>query len=235
MRIEIVNHSTVCSQPDVADWTTAIAEQLTSDVAPQWERVAPVVELAPGSNPSDPNAYAIRIFDDADQAGALGYHDVGPDGKPYGKVFAKTTIDNGGNVSTTLSHEAIELFLDPDCTLWAIGTDNRLHAVEGCDAVEADEYDKEAGDTKVKVSNFLLAPYFSANPPAGSRFDFLGKLSKPSPAKSAGGYSIDADISNENQSFARSVAFHEAVPQWKRDIKAHAASRTSRRLTSAKA
>ena len=228
MKIQIVNHSTSVTTEQATTWAIAVAAQLREDVAPAWERVAPEVEIT-GNENEDPTAFQLRIFDDADQAGALGYHDVDPNGRPYGKVFARTTAQAGGNVSTTVSHEAIELFLDPDCTLWAIGKDNRLHAVEGCDAVEADEYEKTVGDTTVKVSSFLLPPYFSANPPAGSRFDFLGKLSAPSPEKTAGGYTIDATISGEGQSFARSVAFHESMPEWKRAIKAHPASRTSRR------
>lgn len=231
MKIEIVLHATSVSIEDAATWTEAVTAQLQDDVAPAWEKAAPSVALARGVDPRDATAFPVVIFDDADQPGALGYHDVGPDGRPYGRVFAKTTLDNGGNPSTTLSHEAIELFLDPDCTLWAIGTDGRLHAVEGCDAVEADEYDKKVGDVVVKVSNFLLPPYFSANPPAGAKFDFLGKLGSPSPAKTPGGYTIDADVSNEGQSFAHKVlaVFHEAFAEWKRAIKAHPASRTSRR------
>lgn len=231
MRIEIVNLSTVVSPVELATWATAIAKQLREDVAPHWEKTPPEVEFAKGASLDDPAAFGVYLFDDADQAGALGYHDVGPDGRPYGKVFAKTTMANGGNVSTTLSHEAVELSLDPDCTLWALGADGRVHAVEGCDAVEADEYEIVVGDTAVKVSNFLLPHYFSNKPPAGAKFDFLGKLTAPSPAKTSGGYTIDADIGNEGQSFGSLVrtVFHEAFAQWKREIKAHPGSRTSRR------
>ena len=32
-------------------------------------------------------AYPLVLFDDAEQAGALGYHAETPDGRPYGRVF----------------------------------------------------------------------------------------------------------------------------------------------------
>lgn len=231
MKLEFVLHATSVTYEEAAVWTIAIAKQLREEVAPAWDRLPPSIVLEKGETPRDPGAYPIVIFDDADQPGALGYHDVGPDGRPYGKVFARTTAENGGNVSTTLSHEAIEMFLDPDCTLWALGTDGRLHAVEGCDACEADEYSVTVGDETVKVSNFLLPAYFSASQMRGSRFDFMGRLSAPSPAKTSGGYSIDADIGNEGQSFATAVraAFDELFASWKRSGKQHPASRTSRR------
>lgn len=231
MKIEVVLHATTVGIEEAATATLAIEKQLREHVAPIWEMEPPQVVLARGEDPRDPAACPLVILDDADQAGALGYHDLSPAGQPYGKVFAKTTRDAGGNWTTTLSHEAIEMLLDPNCTTWDIGTDGRLHAREGCDAVEADELDITVGDATVRVSNWLFPEYFSANPPAGSKFDYLGKLTAPSPAKSPGGYTIDADIGNEGQSFAQNVAafFHELFPSWKRAIKEHPGSRTSRR------
>ncbi len=231
MKLEFVLHATSVSIEEATTAMIAVAKQLREHVAPAWERLPPVVVLAKGDDPKDPTAFPIVIFDDADQAGVLGYHDVQPDGRPYGKVFAKTSSDFGGHWTTTLSHEAIEMFLDPDCTYWALGTDGRLHAVEGCDACEADEYELVVGDASVFVSNFVLPSYFSTNPQRGAKFDFQGKLSAPSPAKTSGGYSIDADIGNEGQSFARSVraAFDDLFAGWKRSGKEHPASRTSRR------
>jgi len=39
------------------------------------------------------------FLDNADQPGALAYHDLTPDGLPLAKVFVKTTVDNGDLVS----------------------------------------------------------------------------------------------------------------------------------------
>jgi hypothetical protein len=231
MKLEIVLHAKSVDIEEAATATIAIEKQLREHVAPAWERVSPTVVLARGEDPRDPEAFPIVIFDDAEQAGYLGFHDLGPDGRPFGKVFAKTAREFGGNWVVTLSHEAIEMFLDPDCTLWAVGTDGRLHAMEGADAVEADEYPVEVGDTTVQCSNFVLPSYFSTNPRPGARFDYLGRLSAPSPAKTSGGYSIDADIGNEGQSFADRVRalFGDLLPDWKRAAKEHPGSRTSRR------
>src|SRR5512143_905110 len=40
------------------------------------------------------NAWAMVFLDDADQAGALAYHDLTPAGLPISKVFVRTTIQN---------------------------------------------------------------------------------------------------------------------------------------------
>lgn len=233
MKIEVVLHATSVGIEEAATATLAIEKQLREHVAPAWGMVAPTVILSRGEEPRDPEACPLVIFDDADQANALGYHDVDGSGRAYGKVFAKTTKDNGGNWTTTFSHEACEMFIDPSCQAWDVGTDGRLHAREVCDATEADEYSVSVGDGEavVTVSNYLWPAYFNPASPAGTKFDHLGLLIAPSPEKRPGGYSIDADISNESNSFAKNVAafFHELFPAWKRAIKDHPASRTSRR------
>ena len=52
-----------------------------------------------------PGAWAMVFLDDADQPGALAYHDLTPDGWPLSKVFVKTTLENNDLVSVSASHE----------------------------------------------------------------------------------------------------------------------------------
>ena len=59
------------------------------------------------------NAWAMVFLDNADQAGALAYHDLTPDGLPVSKVFVKTTLDNHDKVSVSASHELVEMLADP--------------------------------------------------------------------------------------------------------------------------
>src|SRR5690348_14351978 len=46
-----------------------------------------------------PSGWRMHFLDDADQAGALGYHDVDPDGRPYARVFVGTILDSGGTLA----------------------------------------------------------------------------------------------------------------------------------------
>ncbi len=185
MKIAIVNQSTAFAPADFAAAVPAIKAQLAEDVAPAWNRPAPAVEAFDSLAAVPAGWCVLVVLDDADQAGALGYHAETPTGQPYGRVFAKDSIADGDTVSSVLSHEACEMFCDRVCNRWAQAPDGRLWALELCDAVEGDSYDKGG----VKVSNFLTQAFFDDTPQAGVKFDFLGLLSAPFSLR-PGGYSI---------------------------------------------
>ena len=96
-----------------------------------------------------PGAWTIGLFEDSDQPAALGYHDL-VNGLPLAKVFPKLDAQDGANLSTTISHELLEMLADPWLTL-AAQTPNGFAAYEACDPVERDEYDIDG----IKVSNFV--------------------------------------------------------------------------------
>jgi hypothetical protein len=225
MLIQVTNHSTVIGPAEFLNMVTACAAQIRDEFATAWEKVPPTVE-ANLNGVEDPKAYQMGIFDTSDQPGALGYHDTDAQGKPRGFVFAKTTKEDGGNVSTTLSHELCEMVLDPTCTLWTQTNDGNMRALEACDAVEADEYEKDVGGTKIKVSNFLLPSYFSSA--ATGPTDYLNKLNgQIAPARTPGGYDILIDTSGQpSQEFSRHMA---SLSPAKAAMKGHSGSRTSRR------
>src|ERR1700694_5140695 len=52
-----------------------------------------------------PSDWQFVYFDNADTAGALGYHDLTKDGQPVSKIFVKTTIADKQLVSVTAFHE----------------------------------------------------------------------------------------------------------------------------------
>ena len=62
-------------------------------------------------------------FDDADTAGALGYHDLTKGGQPVSKIFVKTTLADNQVVSVTACHELFEMAIDPIANLWAEAAD----------------------------------------------------------------------------------------------------------------
>ena len=67
------------------------------------------------------------FLDSVDVQGALGYHDLTPDGLPLSKVFVKTTLNGGQKVSVTACHELAEMLVEPAINLCATGPKGRLH------------------------------------------------------------------------------------------------------------
>jgi hypothetical protein len=125
-------------------------------------------------------------FDDADTAGALGYHDLTKDGQPVSKIFVKTTISDGEKVSVTAAHELFEMVIDPLANLWAEAPDGKEYAYEMSDPVEEDTFLVDG----IAMSNFVHPSWFEPfKHPAGTKFDHLGKLKAPF-SMTKGGYMI---------------------------------------------
>lgn len=224
MKIAVINQSTDVSDTEVAAMTVACQKQISQDVAPAWSAYTAMVRFAKNPNTVGDDWFPVYLLDNADAADALGYHDLTPEGRPYARVFTKVSKANGASVSSVLSHEVIELFLDPDCNRWAIDfQDGVAYAVEGCDAVEGDSYLK--GD--IEVSNFIYPEWFNRQHPAGAKFDHLGKLTGPF-LMTSGGYLIYMKGGSEQQKFG--FILGDDVPDWKKEAKWFAAARTVRKL-----
>jgi len=225
LAVAIQNHSTLLSDADGARITKALARQLSEHVQTTWMLIPPALSyIGKATLPAD--ASPLVLFDDADVADALGYHDETPEGLPYGRVFVKTILDNGGTildgataVSVTLSHELLEMVGDPTAAEWVDGPDGYDYARELGDPVESDAYDIDG----VSVSNFVLPAWFDPHAPRGLRFDYLSKLGANF-AMSSGGYMIRRTETGEV-----SQVFGSAFPEWKKTMKKHPASRTARR------
>lgn len=186
MRIlAFVNQSTVCTDDEVARMAQAVSLQLCRDVCPAWR--IPCVYSYFSKKADVPDFISpLVFFDHADQADALGYHDVDPRGLPYARVFAKEVLDAGGGiftdpsgrnntVSVTASHEALEIVGDPSADEYVGGPwvrEGNEYALELCDAVQGDAY--QIND--MLVSDFLYPAYFGRG---GGKLDHLNKLRKP--------------------------------------------------------
>lgn len=143
------------------------------------------------------DAWQFLLLDDADAAGALGYHDLTENGQPVSKTFVKTTIEDGEKVSVTASHELFEMTIDPGAQLWAQKDDKTIVAYEMSDAVEENTFLVDG----VEISNFVHPAYFENwEHPPGTKFDHLGVLTRPFEL-AQGGYEINARISNVDQAF----------------------------------
>lgn len=133
-----------------------------------------------------PSDWRLMYFDDADTAGALGYHDLTHNGQPIAKVFVRTTLEDKQSVSVTACHELFEMAIDPIANLWAEAADGTEYAYEMSDAVEEDTFEVD----NIPMSNFVHPAWFEPfQHPSGTKFDHLGRLTKPF-SMTKGGYVI---------------------------------------------
>jgi hypothetical protein len=225
--LQLISHSSRLSPTDVDTIARVVDSQLTYHVAARWEMTPWRMLAQPWSG-----AFPMVIFDHADQADALGYHDVDPHGHPYGRVFVDPILQNGGgvldgvggSVSATVSHEAIEVAGDQYANVWTEMPDGREVARELADPVEQDAYILRLSSSglKAQVSSFVLPNWFSN---AEGPYDYMGRLSAPW-TMSPGGYLIvrspGGKVSN---------VWGASVPEWRKAAKQHAASRTVRRAS----
>jgi hypothetical protein len=132
IHIAVENHSTVIGAADYQSAVAAAQVQVLTDFRRAWGFDA-IVRAATAVK----DEWVIRIFDDSDQAGALGYHDD-PTGIPTGSVFARTAQQAGLSWTVTLTHELLELLVDPYIVGCVQMDASTFVAQEVCDAPEDD-------------------------------------------------------------------------------------------------
>lgn len=158
--VQIVNESTKLRDADVETARKALQRQTSEHFGLYWHTDAHL--LAPGETPSSP-AWLIHLVDypgSGDPGSALGYHDVGPDGLPYSRVFVGTSLDHNIAWSSVVSHELLETLADPFVFSVVFVQDTNttgvLYPLEACDAPEALSYAIDG----VAVSAFVTPAWF---------------------------------------------------------------------------
>jgi len=161
--------------------------------------------------------------------GVLGFHTEDQGGQLWGVVAAKPELDNGGQVTTgdwsvssTLSHEVLEMFVDPNCNLWANDGKGSAYSLEVCDPVEAPTY----AVSGVSVSNFVTPFWYDPLAPATAQFDKLGLLTAGFSVLK-GGYMVYESAGKEQQQFGNEF------PNWRKEMKTGPLARTRRRVIQA--
>ena len=145
-----------------------------------------------------PNTRSIILVDHSDQAGALGYHTLSPDGEPVGQVAVLDSLADGSSVADVLTHELAEMQVDPDINLEATAADGRVYAYEVGDPVQGDGFLLEG----LQVSNFVTPAWFQAERAPGSRqFDYLKLVTAPFTLR-PGGYASVMRSGDWTQIFA---------------------------------
>jgi hypothetical protein len=187
-QISVINESTVLTDADVTPVVIALQQQVTNDFRPIWGTDAELNMVPQGTQPPA-GTWWLVILDDSDQAGALGYHDLTPDGLPIGKVFAASDLKAGTSWSVTASHELLEMLADPNINLSVFvqnaNTSGTLYAYEVCDACEDDSFGYQINN--VLVSDFVYPTWFESFRTPGTQFDHMNKIQNPLQLL-AGGY-----------------------------------------------
>jgi hypothetical protein len=188
-QISVINESTVVTDAEVSPVVIALQQQVTNDFRPIWGTDA-VLKIIPQGTQPPAGTWWLVILDDSDQAGALGYHDLTPDGLPIGKIFAASDLKAGTSWSVTASHELLEMLADPNINLTVFvqnaNTNGTLYAYEVCDACEDDSFGYQINN--VTMSDFVYPAWFeSFRPEASTQFDRMNRIQKPLQLL-AGGY-----------------------------------------------
>jgi len=170
----------------------ALQKQLARDFTPVWGITAEL-SVVPQGEALPRDAWWLTLHDTSDRADDLGYHDVTRAGLPLGKAFVRSAQGDGTPWSVVLSHELLEMLIDPYINLAAVikqPKPGRLYGYEVCDPCRSDRYRIDG----VWVSNFLHPAWFEAErPPRGTRFDHMRRIGKPL-ALRPGSYAIFNDL-----------------------------------------
>jgi hypothetical protein len=228
IQIAVINASTVLADSEIPPVVDALQKQVTHDFRPAWGIDAELTLVPSGSEPAS-GAWWLSLLDDSDQAGALGYHDLTPDGQPLSKVFAGTDLKYGYTWSVTASHELLEMLADPNINLTVFSqksqTAGTLYAYEVADACEADEFGYKIGD--VLVSDFVFPAWFEDFRVEGSaQFDQQNLIRKPFELLK-GGYIGAFDVNSGS-------GWHQVTPErtpTSMMIRGNVGSRRERRAT----
>jgi hypothetical protein len=200
--IACINKATVDLGVPFAKLTATLQKCFNQHFLPVWGYPVTLYN----TKTAKPTDWQFIYFDDADTAGALGYHDLTTKGQPLTKVFVKTTLADKQLVSVTACHELFEMVIDPIANLWAEAGDGTEYAYEMCDAVEEDTFLVDG----IEMSNFLHPAWFEPfKHPPGTKFDHLGLLKKPFTLRK-GGYLIvkkKGVVSQEFGSEAKAMRF----------------------------
>ena len=225
MKIAIVDMTGEAGDVRLAAIAGAVQAQ-QSDYAYVWQSAPVPIRAVKDVSNIGGDETPCYILKDSDQADALGYHDTDDKGRPFARVFAGVILGNGGNwyddgnsVSVCISHEVLETVGDPYANWWADSRHGFQRAIELCDFVESQWYSSGG----IAVSNFMGPRYFSLA--SEGPYDYMGNVKHLDGNPAPGDYEIRRSPGGSSY-----PVFGEQYPEWKKILKAHPSSRTSKRL-----
>lgn len=199
----------------------ALFEQLT-DAAAVWG-VTNVQAVGLGASLPRPGDIPLIVTTDVvDAQNDLGWHEY-EGAVPFAKVFAPVIYDNNGGVihsnsgltlSSVLSHEMLEILVNPQAVQFMPIGKGRGIALEICDPVEGDWYSATNG---VYLSNWVFPGWFDASDTTFP-YDKLRTCQAPLTLR-PGGYGIYREANGQfNSVFGQHVnAYRRALRPWSRE------------------
>lgn len=166
MRISIINSSATLADDEVRHAVRVVNRQITEDVQPCWQLSAHLLFSSAADGGADPDQLAgdAAIFVcDTTEGEHVGYHEANRIGIPYGFVFTELANQLGKPWTSTLSHEVIEMLVDPHVNQLVMGPHptepdrNVPFLKEVCDPVQADSYTIDGA----AVANFVTPAYYA--------------------------------------------------------------------------
>ena len=181
IKIAILNKSSVVSDAEIEKAVPAFQTQISRDFAPVWGIDADLKFFSSKEVISAGYWWCI-VTDTSDVDGALGYHELTPEGNPISYVFAKSDLANNLSWTITMSHELLEMLADPNINLTVLAESKyglgKLYSYEVCDACEDDQFGYEING--VMVSDFVYPAWFESFRKEGStKFDYKNLIHKP--------------------------------------------------------
>jgi hypothetical protein len=221
--IAVMNESTAIPDTDIQPMVPAFAQQWNNDLEPIWGVEAATFQFVPAGTTPPAGTWWVVFLDNSDQANALAYHDLTNDGLPISKVFVKTILADGANVSVGATHEICEMAVDPWLNSAYQDPQGVFWAGEVCDPVESDQYGYQIGN--VLVTDFITPNWF-AHQHAQGNIDLKNHASIAFEVLS-GGYAQKFDPQQGWQQITGSQAMRT-----QRGSRAEAGSRRERRARS---
>ena len=172
-RIACFNKASVSLGVDFGLLISAMQDYVDKFVAPVWGTPATLLKTSGFQK----GYWAIAFLDDADQPGALAYHDIDRDGFPFSKVFVRTIQQNAASLSVSASHQLVEMLVDPTNRRMSLGSNNNfVYAFQAADPVQGLSF-KVNG---IEMADFLHPAYFDTLRKSGrQQFDAMNKVRKP--------------------------------------------------------
>ncbi len=186
---DVINRTNRVPDATFAAMLPALQAQADEDLGSTWGIVPSRLRMVGRAESPDltvPAQRRILLLNTSDTPGDLGYHED-DSGFPEARIFCEDDLRYGALLSVTISHELIEMEVDPLTTRMGPLIDGSQFIIEPCDAVEADEdgYVKPAFPG-VQLSNFCLPAYYQ--PGSAPPWDWCRRLPGPCPAVLPGGY-----------------------------------------------
>jgi hypothetical protein len=171
--LALVSETARTTPSDLAAVAAAVQKQIVRDFEPIWSESATMQAFPHLEDvPSDYSPIILR--DDIHEPGLTGVH-RGPANQP----LALVQFDSDWSV--TVSHEALELLVDPTLDRVVAGNSLKPHQgrvnylVEVCDPCRGATYDVNG----VRVADFCTPQYYEPVAVAGVRYTFGGTLTAP--------------------------------------------------------